>query len=321
LRAGACRSEKFSLGNSDDVVHIANNLFEQSSGGQRWEPFDAAQAYLEANWNIHVFVKFGRRPANREYYLAIFQNFRALRRYSKWFCTPRIWCDGGKCWTGPYRNDQSVLVAFNKGVKPNKRTISALIWLEKFKEPDSSRARLPQFLESCFFEMGPVGQNGELNAVETPAIHGNEATCHEIERRTGVVEDVSGHGRQSQGHSFLDVNDAVMRSIRINLGPESIRLAAEKLDDCSLEFCEVFLCPFYFGAGAEPWFRFTGAHVLSSRPGIASYGTGNEEFWWMGLPSTFAELRFPARLVRHWRGAEPGKGSVFAVRLPSGAAP
>jgi hypothetical protein len=255
-------SEQLPFGNAHDAVNHGDNRFEGPTSGEVWKTFDGTQAYLEADLNIHLLVKFGGGPAQGQNYLTILQNKRAFRRYSKRFRGPRLRCDGGKRWGGPYGNDKSVFISVAEPMKPYKRAIPSVVWLEPLKELDSARACLPKMLEWCFFEMSPIRKDWELDPFQASSVHVDEVSGHKLNCRPGIVENISDDRAQPDWDRFLYVNDAMMSSVRIDLGPEGIGLATEKIEDCSLELREVFLCPFHFGAGSEPWFRFNGAHLL-----------------------------------------------------------
>ena len=262
--------KKLPLGNPDNSVYYLDDMVQNATRPNRYIPFNTAEAYFGGDFSVKFPIReLGITRRNAHYYLAILQKDRSLRPKLKWFSIPRFWRDNGVSCGGPYRDDKIVRISVTQAVQQDEgvgmvtKSVPSFIWFEKLKEPDRSRAVLPEILESIIFlEAGAILKNREAEPFSLTGFNPNRAGNEQIQGRSGVVEDVPDDGTPSDRNRLMRIKDQMPHSVRmIHLDSESVRLTCDESVHLRVELCEVFLCPIHFGAWAEPWIDITNGHV------------------------------------------------------------
>lgn len=184
-----------------------------------------------------------------------------------------MWLNDGAGCSGPYWNDQSVLVSVAQPIEKNEsvtvmpKAAPSFVWLQELHKPDRAGAILPALLESLLFEVCTVPKDRESQILKSFGFKTGGAGDEKVQGRAGIVEHIASDGAETQRDRFVRLENYVPRSIRIVMDGKFIWVASDESFDLAVELCEVFLCTFYFGARAKAWVGLVSSQVAPSPPG------------------------------------------------------
>ena len=276
-RLGGSRQPKqSSLANIDDAADDLYDVAEIRRRTDRWDRFNAAEAYLKGNLSINILAReIGVSGRDGNYYFAIFQKRVLWRDKLKWFAKPRFWRHNGVACGGPYWDDQSVLISDAETIKEDEcvagiaQVIPSFVRLQSLNEPNCIRAAiLPKFLESLCFEFGSMPEDRETEIFRSVGLKASRKGYEEVQSGSAIMDNISDDGAPIDRDRFMRFQHQLVRAVRVYMSNEIVRVTSSVSFCESIELCEVYLCPFYFGARSEPWINISDGHVSPSHRGL-----------------------------------------------------